>query len=474
MWVIGLVLAVDSMDQSIVRGVQSLIQKDFGLSDGSVGLLASAFVFVHALVTIPAGYFADRMNRKRVVGATIVAWSGITALTGLAQNFAQLLGVRALLGFGLGVTEPSANSLLTDYYPSHQRGRAFSIQQLLLFVGFGAGIGLGGAVGEALGWRWAFLIVGAPGVVTALLVLRLREPKRGHGDRLTMGIDTSLDDEPEERRPFFEHGVGTFAGDVVRGLIADIRTIMQIPTMRYVLVGVGVLVFSVNGIGYWLQVYHERFSGLSVTEATTAVGGLVVIGGVGGTIVGGFLADRFQNRIKGGRVAIPAYCVMAGSVVLTFSFLPMPAAPSLLLQLIAIFVFALATPSMRAGLGDAVPAHLRGAGFAAFALISALFGAAAAPPVIGALSDLTDLRVAFLICMPTIFLGAVVLLRARHHLDEDVGKVLMAVQRAYQEQMALEEQRSQRHDEHDIASSEIGSVIVPPEDTHPERSSPSD
>ena len=85
------------------------------------------------------------------------------------------------------------------------------------------------------------------------------------------------------------------------------------------------------------------------------------------------------------------------------------------------------------------------------------------------ISDATDLRVAFLVCMPTIFLGAVILLRARHHLDEDVGKVLMAVQRAYQEQMALEEQRGEQHEEHEVASSEIGNVIAPPDDTHPER-----
>jgi MFS family permease len=474
MWVIGLVVAVDSMDQSIVRGVQSLIQKDFGLSDGLVGLLASAFVFVHAVVTIPAGYLADRMNRKKVVGTTIVLWSGITALTGLAQNFGQLLVVRAMLGFGLGVTEPSANSLLTDYYPSHQRGRAFSIQQLLLFVGFGLGIGLGGAVGDALGWRWAFVIVGAPGVLTALLVLRLREPKRGHGDRLTVGIESSLDDEDEPQPRLFEHGAGTFVKDMVVGLRDDVRTIIQIPTMRYVLVGIGVLLFSVNGIGYWLPVYHERFSGLSVTQATAAVGLISIIGGVGGTLVGGVLADRYQNRIKGGRVAIPSYCIMVGTVLLALSLARIPSGLSLAIQTSAIFVFTLAIPSLRAGLGDAVPAHLRGAGFAAFALISAITGAAAAPPVIGFLSDVTDLRIAFLICTPTIFLGAVILLRARNHLDEDVGKVLMAVQRAYQEQMALEQQRGGHEQPDDVASSEIGNVIAPPDDQHPERTAPSD
>lgn len=444
MWVLGFVVAVDAMDQSIVRGVQDLIQEEFGLSDGAIGLLASAFVFVHAVTTIPAGYLADRLLRKRVIASTIVVWTGITAITGLCQNFAQLLLVRGALGFGLGVTEPSANSLLTDYYPSHQRGRAFSIQQLMTFVGIGAGIALGGAVGNALGWRWAFVIVGLPGVITALMVVRLREPKRGHGDRLSMGIESSLDDELEPRPRLFEHGVVTFANDMVRGLWADVKTIMQIATLKYVLVGVGVLLFSVSGIGYWLPIYYVRFLDLTADQSDIAVGVLLILGGVAGTLVGGVLADRFQNRIKGGRVAIPAYTVMLGTIFFSIGLLPIPAGVALAVHLLSIFVFTLAIPALRAGVGDAVPAHLRGAGFAAFGLISGIFGAASAPPVIGVLSDATDLRTALLICMPIIFIGAVILNRARKHLDEDVAKVMMAVQRAYQEQQALEERRAQQ------------------------------
>jgi MFS family permease len=298
MWVLGFVLAVDSTDQSILRGVQTLIKVDFGLTDAAVGLVASAFVLVNALTTIPAGYLADRLNRKRVIGTTIIAWSGVTALTGAATNFAQLLGIRALLGFGLGVTEPSANSLLTDYYPAQQRGRAFSIQQMMLFVGFGAGIGLGGAIGDRLGWRWAFVLIGLPGVLTSILVFRLREPRRGHGDRLSMGIESSLDDEPHERTKLFEHGIATFASDLMRGLKDDVRTIAAIPTLRYALVGIGVLLFSVTGVGYWLPVYYERFLDLSVTQATGAVGGMVLIGGVSGTLVGGTLADRFHGLLE--------------------------------------------------------------------------------------------------------------------------------------------------------------------------------
>jgi MFS family permease len=439
MWILGLVVLVDATDQSILRGVQTLIQKEFHVGDATIGFLSSVFVVVLALTTVPAGYLADRLNRRRVIAVTIVLWSAITAVTGIAQSFVQLMAIRASLGFGLGITEPSANSLLTDLYPTNQRGRAFSIQQLLQFVGFGVGIGAGGAIGATLGWRWAFVLVGVPGVVTALLVLRLHEPKRGHGDRLSLGIAVAHD-EADEKTPLFDHGFVTFVGDMARGLRDDVKTIAQIPTLRFVLVGIGVLLFAVQGIGFWLPVYHERFSNMSITKATAAVGAVVVVGGVLGTLLGGVVADRLQNRIKGARVAIPAVCIMVGAVLLALSFAPIGAGGSLFVQALAVLVFTMSIPALRAGIGDAVPAELRGAGFAAFALISALFGAAAAP-IIGAISDATDLRFAFLATTPTIFIGAVLLFQARRHLDEDVGKVMMAVQRAYQEQVALEQRR---------------------------------
>src|SRR5207244_1225657 len=111
--------------------------------------------------------------------------------------------IRSALGFGQAITEPSAGSLLADYYPLEQRGLAFSIQQCLVFVGFGLGLGLGGLVGNTLGWRWAFLIVGTPGVLIAVAVYRLREPKRGAADRLHLGIGESGDDEVEIRPALF-------------------------------------------------------------------------------------------------------------------------------------------------------------------------------------------------------------------------------------------------------------------------------
>ena len=439
MWVLGLVIMIDQIDQNIVRGVVTPLKEEFGVGDAAIGLLLSAFVLVNGLITVPAGYLADRWNRTRTIGHTVVGWSGVTALTAAAPNFASLVGIRAALGFGQAITEPSCASLLADYYPAEKRGLAFSIQQVLLFVGFGLGVGLGGLVGAALGWRWAFLIVGTQGVLIAFAVYRLREPRRGHADRLHLGL-ASADDEADEDEhvPLFEEGFGTFFRKLVDGLKADARTILAIPTMRYALVGVSALLFTVTALGAALPQFYERELDIEKGLAEVLVGALVIMGGAPGVIIGGRVADRYATRIRGARMAIPAYCIFVGMSLFTLSWLHLPTPVVFGLQVLGFFVVALAVPALRAGLSDAVPANLRGAGFGFFNLASVVFGQAAAPLVVFVLSGAFDdnLRTAFLLVTPPVYLGGFMLLRARDHLDEDAAKIFEAILRAMQEQQA--------------------------------------
>src|SRR5437016_9678254 len=143
MWILGLVVMIDQVDQNILRGIETPLKADphLHITDFTFGLLLASFVAVNGLITVPAGYLADRWNRTRTVGHTILGWSGITALTAASPNFPVLLGIRSALGFGQAITEPACGSLLADYYPAEQRGLAFSIQQALVFVGFGVGLG---------------------------------------------------------------------------------------------------------------------------------------------------------------------------------------------------------------------------------------------------------------------------------------------------------------------------------------------
>ncbi len=434
MWILGLVIMIDQADQNILRGVIPQLKHDFGIGDGEIGLLLSIFVLVNGLVTVPAGYLADRWHRTRTIGHTVVAWSALTMVIAASQNFAQMLVGRALLGFGQGITEPSANALISDYYPTDTRASAFSLQQIMGIVGAAIGIGLGGAIGSAFGWQWAFLAIGPAGFVVALLAYRLREPRRGHADRLHLGLTDRDGDDPVEHARLFEHGIIRFFAEMWSGLRQDMRVILAIPTLRYALAGVGALLFTAQAVGAWLAEFHHRFSGLTQKEATTALAALLILGGVPGLLLGGRVADRYATRIRGARVVIPAYCIAVGVTLFAISYLPMPFPISFALELVGMFTIWLAIPGLRAGVADAVPAHLRGAGFGAFNIVSVILGAAAAPFVVGQISQLTNLRTALLIVTPPVYLGAYALFRARDHLDADAAKIFEAIMIAIQQE----------------------------------------
>jgi MFS family permease len=434
MWVLGLVIMIDQVDQNLLRGVQTDLQRDLHLSDFEIGLLLSAFILVNGLISVPAGYLADRFQRNRTIGHTVVAWSGLSAATAVMPNFGSLFAVRGALGFGQAITEPCCASLLADYYPAEERGLAFSIQQSLLFVGFGLGVALGGAISAQWGWRAAFPIVSLPGMLIAVAAYRLREPKRGAADMLHVGVEAG-DDEVGDHRPMFEHGIGRFFGDMIDGLKQDLRTIWSITTMKFALVGVSTLLFTVTAIGAGLPKFYEEQLHQTSTKATSLVGLLVILGGIPGVILGGRLADRFATRIKGARMAIPAYCLLAGNVLFVASWIPkLPLGLVFVLELVGFFITVMSIPSLRAGLSDAVPAHLRGAGFGAFNLVSVLFGQAAASVIVFSLAGAFDnnIRTAFFICSPPVFIGALVLLRARDHLDADAAKIFEAILKAMQ------------------------------------------
>ncbi|MEY2419021.1 MAG: hypothetical protein QOG90_1701 [Actinomycetota bacterium] len=439
MWVLGLVIMIDQVDQNLLRGVQTDLQRDLHLSDFEIGLLLSAFILVNGLISVPAGYLADRFRRNRTIGHTIVAWSGLSAATAVMPNFGSLFAVRGALGFGQAITEPCCASLLADYYPAEERGLAFSIQQSLLFVGFGLGVALGGAIASRWGWRAAFPLVSLPGMLIAVAAYRLREPKRGAADMMHLGVEAGDDDV--DHPPMFEHGVRRFFGDMIDGLKADLRTIWSITTMKFALVGVSTLLFTVTAIGAGLPKFYEEQLHQTSAKATGLVGLLVILGGIPGVILGGRLADRYATRIRGARMAIPAYCLLAGNALFVLSWLPKLALGLVfLLEVVGFFITVMSIPSLRAGLSDAVPAHLRGAGFGAFNLVSVLFGQAAASVIVFSLAGAFDnnIRTAFFICSPPVFIGALVLLRARDHLDADAAKIFEAIVKAMQAEQEKE------------------------------------
>jgi MFS family permease len=321
-----------------------------------------------------------------------------------------------------------------DYYVLERRGRAFSVQQCLTFVGTGVGVLAGGLIGPAFGWRVALVVVSLPGLAVAVLLTRVREPVRGAADRVQVGAAEQLEfiDPHAPGPPLFEHGLRRFVRLLLVGLGRDLRVIWSIPTMRFALCGVSAVLFVLTAVASWMTQFYQRQLGLTQGQATAAFLVLVVAGGIPGVIVGGRVADRFATRIVGARVVLPGLALTAATTLFIVSLARVPFAVCLPVQLVGFFFATSAIPGLRAGLTDAVPSTLRGTGFGAFNLASVLFGTAAAPLVTAFFSQRygDDLRTAFLIVLPLSYVGSGLLIAARRHLDEDTRRLQAIVSEA--------------------------------------------
>jgi MFS family permease len=353
--------------------------------------------------------------------------------------------IRGSLGFGQAVTDPSGSSVIADFYGTERRGKAFSLQQCLSFVGLGLGLGIGGALGPLLhgsGWRLAFFVSLLPGLAVAAMCWKLPEPSQGTADRshVLHGDAGRIEVADSERPPLFPHGFAHFVADMADGLRRDVRVILNIPTMRYSLVGVSTVGFVVTAVATWIPNFYEDQLGQSQQAAIGVFAVLAVLGGIPGTLIGGRMADRWVSRFMGARVVIPAVCIFISAALFMVSFIPMPFGLVFVLQLLGFLAATACVPPLRAGLSDAAPAQIRGAGFGAFNLASVVFGSAAAPLVTSVVATEfgNNFRTAFLILMPIAFLGAGCLLLARTHIEKDAAKVFEAVVLALAAQQAEE------------------------------------
>jgi MFS family permease len=223
-------------------------------------------------------------------------------------------------------------------------------------------------------------------------------------------------------------------------LISQLRMIFGIRTMRYVLVGVASLLFTVNGVATWLAIYHERYSDMSVTRATLVTGGVLGLGGIIGTLAGGAFSDRYHHLWKGGRIAIVVWSAVLSALLFMVSFAVEPVGLRIALQFVGVIAAAGAAPGLRAVMLDVVPPESRGVGASAMALTTSVFGAALAPVLVGGVSSLTgSLVAAFYLTFPPVILGLMLLLRARHTLEDDARAIVTAM---YAENQLLEKERA--------------------------------
>tara|TARA_R110002110_G_scaffold205066_1_gene416687 strand:- start:79731 stop:81041 length:1311 start_codon:yes stop_codon:yes gene_type:complete len=365
LFMLTIVYALNFIDRQILVILQEPIKQEMGLSDAQLGLLSGfSFALVYITAGIPIAYWADRTNRRNIIAGALTIWSGMTAISGLAQNYTHLLLARIGVGIGEAGGSPPAHSMISDYYPPEKRGTALAIYSTGVHVGVLMGFILGGVISQAFGWRIAFMAVGLPGVLFALVFfLTVREPQRGRWESASQAAyKPSLRD--------------------------TITLLSSFRSFWYLAAATGLTAFAGYGNGNFAPSYMVRSHGLGMAEVGIV---LAIFGGGGGligTFLGGYLADRLGVGDKRWYLWVPA---LAGVLALPLAF------PYLLLDNTTVvigFMF-LVTICLNTYLGPClaishslVPPAMRALTSAVLFFVLNLIGLGLGPLTAGLLSDL--------------------------------------------------------------------------------------
>ncbi|TME12587.1 MAG: MFS transporter, partial [Chloroflexi bacterium] len=307
------------MDRYVPTAVSPILQKEFHLSDFMVGVVASSFLIVYAVFALPFGYWADRSIRRNVVGIGVSIWSLATLLTGFAQNITHLIASRAVVGIGEASYYPAGTSLLGDYFPKHTRGRAMSIWGAGTAFGIAVGFIGGGIIAEKFGWRYAFFVTAIPGLIFAVLAFTLKEPLRGAA---------------EERGP----RVATANASSLKAF----RQLLRIRTLALTIAAQTFLFWVLAADVSWLPIFMVRQFHLSPSGASSLSGGVVVAGGLIGTLTGGWVADHRGKKSAKGNVEVALVGFLVGAIgvgVAVLSPVYILFIPFFLISVIALYLY---------------------------------------------------------------------------------------------------------------------------------------
>jgi MFS family permease len=357
----------------------NFLKKDFTLSDFELGLLGTVFMVVHSVASVPLGILADRWIRKRIISIGVIVWSVATFFSGLVQNFAQLLGARSVVGIGEAAYGPAATAILADKYQEESRAKVLSIFHLGMFAGGTLGMVTAGLLGTLLGWRICFFIVGIPGLILALLSLKISDSPSAHHESLHL------------KR-------------------SSVYSIFKLPAFNTILAGGIFLAFTSGAIISWITEFLVRYHGFTVAESAFSVGTIVLVAGLGGIYFGGYLADKLYilNRMP------RSFVISLGFIIATPLLLIIVNTKSYPMLLISLFTgtffMAWYYGPVVALIQDIVPGTLKATAYAFYIFFIHLLGDTISPSVIGKLSDISSLKTAFYLPIATNFLGGMLFL----------------------------------------------------------------
>lgn len=389
------------LDRALIFILLSPIKAEMKLSELQLALLGStSFVIFYTTLGLPFGRLADRVNRTRMIAIGLILWSAFSGLTGFARGFYGIFLCRVGVGIGEATLGPAALSLLSDLFPSRARATASAMFSAGIPLGAGIALYLGGMIGQALGWRWAFYLLGFPGILFALLVWQVREPTRGTQDRTAT----------EPRAPA-ESTLGPLGG-LGRGL----REIFRQRTIQLLLLGYSFFSMASSALGLWIPSFLDKNFKVPLAVAGRYAGLCAALGGLFGVLGGGVGADWFRRRSPGGRLRFTALCALFCAplwlILLRAQSVPGVLVPFALLMGLGLMWLGPAAADMQ----DLVGPEQRGLGIGVYFFVVNVIASGLGQPVIGAVSDRlgvgadpSQMRVSLLICPAAALLAAILL-----------------------------------------------------------------
>lgn len=369
---------VNYLDRYILPAVQEQIKNDFHLSDAKIGSLTFYFFVAYVCASPVTGWLGDRFPRKPMIVVVALLIAAMNFLTAHVHGFWELNIRHMALGVGEACFGIFAPALIADFYAQDKRNGALTIFNVAIPVGSALGFLAGGNIAQSHGWRMAFIASAVPGVIIALLILFfMREPQRV---------------AETEKHTVDKQGAAS---------------LVKNKAYLCAILGYAAVTFALGGISFWIPTFLQRFNGRDTAAAGTIMGTLTVVCGLGGTVVGGIVAQWWSKKTGKALYYVPAISAALAVLPAMLTFFG-PKAWTLPSLGAAVFFIFLGTGPVNAATLNAVPANLRSVAMAGQLFALHVFGDMPSSWVIGVVSDRTNLRLGLGVTLVTMLVGAVI------------------------------------------------------------------
>lgn len=391
------------IDRSVLFAVQDLIKAEFPRSDADFGLLTTVF-FVFYMCAAPfMGPLSVRFSRKSVIIAGAIVWSVATLLTAVTRNFDELLIRHTLVGIGEASFVILSPTFVADMFPEDKRGRVMGIFYLAIPVGSALGYLLGGVMGPKYGWRAPFYVGAAPGVLLALLLFFIPEPR--------LGLFDAPDRVPERillRPKGGLRGVAIYLWKIVGRVFDTLKSLACNPAFMTASLGMAMMTFALGGLQVWMPTFLHRARGFSLLDANLLFGVSVLLNGLLASPIGGWISDWLLRRTRSAHYLVSAVTLGLGIPAMCVALFA-TGKPMVIGIFVAEFLLLLNTGPLNAAVINSVGPHVRAAALAANIFLFHLLGDVPSAYLIGYVSDKYSLQLAFLGPVITIALSSAIL-----------------------------------------------------------------